>query len=110
MQCNVRTYKWLLLLVLVCYQLTFSLKVSASESLIYPKVTVSQLKDSVENRQYELYIKLPDSYEEQPQKQYPVIYFTDGLWHIELMSSITTFMMQDVILVGISWQTDIDAN
>ncbi|WP_342365968.1 alpha/beta hydrolase-fold protein [Pseudoalteromonas sp. S16_S37] len=36
-----------------------------------------------------------------------MIYFTDAFWHMELLSGATYFLLEEVILVGISWQTNI---
>ena len=74
---------------------------------VMPGIQVLPIKDTQSNKQYELLIKLPENYAENKDKTYPVIYFTDAVWHIELLSSATFFMMEDVILVGISWQKDI---
>jgi hypothetical protein len=73
-----------------------------------PGTQVIPIKDTQSNKQYELLIKLPENYAENKNKKYPVIYFTDAVWHIELLSSASFFMMEDVILVGISWQKDIN--
>lgn len=73
-----------------------------------PGTNVVPIQDSQSNRQYELYIKLPEDYLESEDVSYPVLYFTDAVWHIELLSASTAFLMEDAILVGISWQTDID--
>ena len=72
-----------------------------------PRTQVVPIKDSKSQKQYELLIKLPESYNEDQDKTYPVVYFTDAVWHIELLSSASFFMMEDVILVGVSWQKDI---
>ncbi|BBN80550.1 esterase [Pseudoalteromonas sp. A25] len=65
------------------------------------------IQDSKNNRQYALYIKLPKSYSTETAKRYPVLYFTDALWHMELLSGASYFLLEEMILVGISWQTDI---
>ena len=80
-----------------------------SEMPVYqmPGTQVVPIKDTQSNKQYELLIKLPENYAENKDKKYPVIYFTDAVWHIELLSSASFFLMEDVILVGISWQKDI---
>ncbi len=75
--------------------------------LTLPKIQVEPIKDSQSNKQYELYIKLPENYSKHQDKTFPVIYFTDAIWHVELLSGATEFMMEDVILVGVSWQKDI---
>ena len=72
-----------------------------------PRTQVVPITDPGNNRQYELYIKLPESYTENKYAKYPVLYFTDAAWHLEILSASTEFMLKDVILVGISWQKDI---
>ncbi len=96
-------------LVLVFLFLLPVSNVSASEKELYPmpRTQVIPIKDTQMNKQYELLIKLPENYMENKDKRYPVIYFTDAVWNIELLSSASFFMMEDVILVGISWQKDI---
>ena len=98
--------KSLILIFLFLLSLT---NVSASEQTLYqiPRTQVIPIKDTQSNKRYELLIKLPEKYAENKDKHYPVIYFTDAVWHIELLSSVSSFMMEDVILVGISWQKDI---
>lgn len=76
-------------------------------ALTLPRVHVQPITATQSNKRYELYIKLPENYSEHPEKIYPVIYFTDALWHVEILSGATEFMMDEVILVGISWQKDI---
>jgi predicted alpha/beta superfamily hydrolase len=99
------------ILVLVCLSLLPFLTVHASETsdFILPKIQVLPIKDTQADRQYELYIKLPEGYSKNKGKIYPVIYFTDADTHIELLSG-TEFMMEDVILVGISHQKDPNGN
>ena len=72
-----------------------------------PKLELSHtqvipIKDTKTGRNYELYLKLPENYSEDSGKKYPVIYYTDAMWHIEILSSSTEYMLEDVILVGIS--------
>lgn len=83
--------------------------VGASEHKLYsmPGTQVIPIKDTVSDKQYELLIKLPDNYEENKDKNYPVIYYTDAVEHIALLSSASYMIWKDVILVGISWQKDI---
>ncbi len=73
-----------------------------------PRIQVIPIQDTKANRQYELYVKLPEEYSENNDIKYPVIYYTDAMWHIELLSAATEYIMGDVILVGISWQKDIN--
>lgn len=85
------------------------LELEAKEQILYemPGTQVIPIRDTQSNKQYELLIKLPENYAENKDKNYPVIYFTDAVWHIELLSSASFFIMEDVILVGVSWQKDI---
>jgi len=98
------------IIILVCLSLLSLPPVQASEKsdLTLPKIQVLPIKDTQADRQYELYIKLPEGYSKNKDKIYPVIYFTDASWHIELLSGSTEFLMEDAILVGISWQKDIN--
>jgi predicted alpha/beta superfamily hydrolase/CubicO group peptidase (beta-lactamase class C family) len=76
--------------------------------LVQPQIQVIPIKDTKNDRQYELYIKLPEKYLENKDKKYPVLYYTDAMWHLEMLSGSTEYMLEDVILVGISWQLDIN--
>ena len=82
---------------------------SASEPEPYkmPRTQVIPIQDSKSKGQYELYIKLPEDYSKNSDKVYPVIYYTDAVWHIETLSASTEFIIEDAILVGISWRKDI---
>lgn len=86
------------------------LRVDAREQKSYelPRSQVVPIKSTETERQYELYIKLPEGYVENNDAEYPVIYFTDAVWHIEMLAASTAYLMEDVILVGISWQKDIN--
>lgn len=35
-----------------------------------------------------------------------MLYTTDAMWHIEILSAATEYIIEEVILVGISWQKD----
>ncbi len=72
------------------------------------RIQVVPIKDSQAERQYELYVKLPEAYNQDADKKHPVIYYTDALWHVEMLSGSAEYIMEDAILVGISWQKDID--
>ncbi|RKN81200.1 serine hydrolase [Ulvibacterium marinum] len=83
-------------------------QVVKGSSLELPLIQVIPIKDTKNDRQYELFIKLPEGYSENSNIQYPVIYYTDAMWHVEILSASTEYMLEDVILVGISWQKDIN--
>lgn len=87
---------------------SLTLHANQDNSYKMPRTEVIPIKDTQRNRQYELYIKLPESYASNTEQTYPVIYFTDAVWHIDILSASTAFLMEDVILVGISWQKDIE--
>ena len=73
-----------------------------------PRIKVIPIKDAKNDRQYELYIKLPEGYSEDSKTKHPVIYYTDAMWHVEILSGAVEYIMEDAILVGISWQKDIE--
>lgn len=79
-------------------------------SLVLPQIQVIPIQDSKTERNYELYIELPEDYSEDNNKGYPVIYYTDAVWHREVLSAGQEYILEDVILVGISWQLDINEN
>ncbi len=72
-----------------------------------PDTQVVPIKNSETGAQYELYIKLPKDYSKKKKVTYPVIYFTDAAWSIEILSAATSYQLKDVILIGISWQKNI---
>ncbi|MFD2562317.1 alpha/beta hydrolase-fold protein [Aquimarina rubra] len=81
-----------------------------SSSLVVPQIQLVPIKDTKTEKNYELYIELPENYSENNNKTYPVLYYTDAMWHLEILSASTEYMLEDVILVGISWQKDIAEN
>jgi len=93
------------LILLVIWLLSFG-GVNAKEGRLYEleSTQIVDIQDSQSGRAYELYIKLPQGYSEKEQKRYPVIYYTDAKWHLEILSSATEYIIEDVILVGISWE------
>ncbi len=97
------------IIVIVCLSLLPFLTIEASETrdLTLPRIQVVPITDTQADRQYELFVKLPEGYTENKDKSYPVIYFTDADVHLELLSG-TEFIMGDVILVGISSQKNVD--
>lgn len=72
------------------------------------QVQVIPIKDTQNDRAYELCIELPEGYTENPDRQYPVLYYTDAKWHLEVLAASQEYIMSDLILVGISWQKDIN--
>lgn len=102
----------LLLLIILVANSVFAQKNETSidgfSPLELPKTRVIPIKDSKTARNYELYIKLPADYSKNKNKTYPVLYYTDAMWHFEMLSGATEYMLDDIILVGVSWQLDIN--
>ncbi len=82
-------------------------RVVKGSSLVSPQIQVIPIQDSKTGRHYELYVELPEDYSENGSKTYPVIYYTDAMWHLEILSAGQEYILEDVILVGISWQKDL---
>jgi len=96
------------LIVVAIFLLPFiGAEASDKKSYELPRTEIVPIKDTQADRQYELFIKLPEGYEKNKGKNYPVIYFTDADVHLELLSG-TEFIMGEVILVGISDQKDLN--
>lgn len=72
-----------------------------------PQIRVVPIQDSNTGKNYELYIELPESYSENENTSYPVLFYADAIWHLEMLSGATDYILEDIILVGISWQKDI---
>ena len=87
---------------------TQAITVQGQTNLVLPKIEVIPIQDTENDRQYELYVKLPEGYAENDSVLFPVLYYTDALWHVESMSSAAEYIMEQAILVGISWQKDYD--
>ena len=92
--------------ITICLLLPAFISAQADELKSYemPRTEVVPIQESGTDRQYELYIKLPEDYAENTDARYPVIYTTDAEVHMDMLSGATEFLMPDVILVGISYQ------
>ncbi|WP_299579539.1 alpha/beta hydrolase-fold protein [uncultured Microbulbifer sp.] len=101
--------KRLLVALLLFLPLT-ALKAGEHKALELSTVQVIPIQDSSNNREYELFIKLPEKYAESDTKKHPVIYYTDALWAVEILSATTEYALEDAILVGIGWQKDTPAD
>lgn len=78
-----------------------------AKPLQLPAIQVVPIEDSATGRDYELYIKLPEEYEPDGDTRHPVIYIADALWHIEIISGSIEYLVEDAILVGVSWEKDV---
>jgi len=104
---NIEKRFTLVLLLLLPFLTVQANEIKKTSDFTLSKIQVVPIKDTQADRQYELYIKLPEGYTKNKDKNYPVIYFTDADTHIELLSG-TEFLMEEVILVGISDQKDLN--
>ncbi len=103
-----KTIQLLLLASIISLSTVFAQKNTIEKSYLeLSRIEVIPIKDTGTDRQYELYIKLPEGYSENKNTRYPVIYYTDAMWHVEMLSGSAEYIMEDAILVGISWQKDI---
>lgn len=94
----------------VCAQKNATPKIDSktnSSALVSPQIQVIPITNSNTAQEYELYIELPEDYEKNSTKKYPVLYYTDAVWHREMLSGASEYMLEDAILVGISWQKNI---
>ncbi len=103
-----RVLKLLLLTLTISLNTVFAQKKDEKKTnLTLPKIKVVPIMDTKLGRPYELYIKLPEKYSENKDTIYPVLYYTDAMWHVEILSSATEYIMENAILVGISWEKDL---
>ncbi|MCG7534540.1 alpha/beta hydrolase-fold protein [Pseudoalteromonas sp. OOF1S-7] len=94
-------------IIILIFALLLPMKLLASSKSVpyeMPRTQVVPLIQADTERMYQLVIQLPENYS--AQKQHPVLYYTDMTWHIEMLASAAYFLMEDAILVGISWQTN----
>ncbi len=81
-----------------------------SNQFTMPRTKVEILQDPATKRSYEIHIQLPISY--MPEKKYPVVYMTDSPYTFPIAVGAARYpanakKMEDVLYVGISWQTDV---
>lgn len=72
---------------------------------------IVEIKNELTNRNHELIIFLPGSYESSPYKHYPVLYFMDAYWDMPLLYAIHGQLVWDnaipeMIMVGFSYPGD----
>lgn len=66
-----------------------------------------QVRDEAAGREYPIWVSLPASYADEPQRRYPVLYVTDALYSFPLLRSIRNLVgqkgvnIEDFILVGL---------
>ena len=72
---------------------------------------VRPLPRSANGRAYQLHIALPDSYDEDPQRRYPVLYLCDAYWDFPMVATIAANLYVDravpeLIIVGLGYAGD----
>ena len=80
----------------------------ANDGLEIPRSKVIELVESLTERTYPLFIKLPRSYKSNKDKSYPVIYLMDAWYSFQIASGATRFpmnsgAMEEAIIVGLSY-------
>jgi predicted alpha/beta superfamily hydrolase len=98
---------------LVLYFVAFSIIAHAAEfnGFALPRTKVEVLQDPVTKRGYEIHIQLPIHYTSD--KKYPVVYMTDSPYTFPIAVGAARYpanvkKMEDLIYVGISWQSDVN--
>jgi predicted alpha/beta superfamily hydrolase len=79
----------------------------------HPRQTVAGsevrvLPRSANGRSYQIYVGLPDSYEENPGRRYPVLYLCDAYWDFNMVKGLADNLILDraipeVIIVGLGY-------
>ncbi|NOU51449.1 alpha/beta hydrolase [Pseudoalteromonas sp. JBTF-M23] len=106
---NRRIYLLLLsLLSLFCSCVQANNKRIDNSAFKIPRSHIVELQDTQTQHVYPLFIKLPRSYQANPDKRYPVIYITDAGYSFQIVSGATRFPMNtgkmaEAIIVGISY-------
>jgi len=104
-----KTIQLLILIIAIAGNAAFAQEYTGENSkLSFARTKVVPIKDTKNGRQYELYIRLPEKYSEKTDVKHPVIYYTDAPWHVEVLSGSTEYILENAILVGISWQKDLN--
>ncbi|WP_024772997.1 alpha/beta hydrolase [Aquimarina macrocephali] len=109
---NIKTAKLLILTCALSLNTVFAQenKVNDDTQKAYemPRTQVIQISNSETDTLNRLYIKLPKGYEKNTDLEYPVIYFTFPKEYIEILSAVTEILIEDVIIVGLTWSKGIN--
>lgn len=92
----------------ILFGLTCQNPILAQSKFVLHNTEVVPIKNELTGRVHELIISLPSSYNDTPNKEYPVFYFLDAYWHTPLLYSINGLLRFDnvipeIIMVGISY-------
>ncbi len=72
---------------------------------------VRVLPRAANGRMYQLYVGLPESFEDDPERRYPVLYLCDGYWDFNLVKALSGNLLVDkaipeIIVVGLGYPGD----
>lgn len=104
MKKNLNVFWFMLLVFLFCSKTV----VAQNKGLTLEEITRVSLVEKQSGAEYEIWIKLPEDYQKNPHKHYPVIYVTDAKWHINMLSGATDYILPNAIVVAITWQKNVD--
>jgi len=91
-----------------CAQQTHGSPSSTFDHVTLPGTEVRQFESSATGQSYDLYIRIPEEYEQNQAKKYPILYLLDGQWDFKLLDSIYGGLLYDgfvpeMIIVGITY-------
>jgi predicted alpha/beta superfamily hydrolase len=81
---------------------------AAPRKLVIQNSELVDLHSEQTGRDYELIVGLPPSYENEPERRYPVLYLLDGQWDFNLINALSGGLrydqvMPEVLVVGITY-------
>lgn len=102
-----KAFCWLVSLFIFVHSMSLLAQVDERKFVLSNSHLV-KMKSDITGRDHELVIFLPNSYETQPEKRYPVLYFVDAYWDAPMMSAIHGNLVWDnvipeLIMVGFSY-------
>jgi hypothetical protein len=114
-----RSLRGLVVLLVLCAGCSRSCGQASEEAVLrgpFPPYTlanteVRRLPRAANGRAYQLHVALPDSYEDDPGRHYPVLYLCDGNWDLPLVKSIAGSLVHDraipeILVVGLGYPGD----
>jgi len=90
--------------------------IAAARPFALDNTQVIDFHAQANGKDYEIYVRLPDSYDKNPAKKFPLVVLTDGYYAFPLLSAINWRMSerhsdyQQSIIVGISYSKGDDIN
>lgn len=102
--------------LVICVACLWTAPAATAQKAAFPVHSIgnSQLRDlptSANGKDYRLYVAVPYSYEDEPDKTYPVLYLCDGYWDFTLINGFYGNLHYDkvipeFIIVGLGYQGD----